>query len=165
VKSFFRQQKAHAKPTGGVSKRASAHHQKAAPAILSHSVLPGIIPDPILLAWILRSSLAFASALTHPSIRFVSRDRRSQRRRRRGRAGGAGVRHGHAVRALPRPPPHPALVPRRRTRPRPAAGPPRALRRRPALPLGRPRLNSAVRSRVISHLHAICSASIYRTSW
>jgi hypothetical protein len=67
VKSFFRQQKAHAKPTGGVSKRASVHHQKAAPAVLAHSVLPGIIPDPTLLAWILGSSLAFASALT-PSI-------------------------------------------------------------------------------------------------
>ncbi|GJN39586.1 hypothetical protein PR202_gb28712 [Eleusine coracana subsp. coracana] len=41
VKSFFRQQKARTgaatKPTGGVSKKA-AQHQKAAPAVLVHSV-------------------------------------------------------------------------------------------------------------------------------
>lgn len=53
MKSFFRQQKAHAgatKPTGGVSKKAAAaahHHQKAAPALHVHPS-PGIcrIPGP-----------------------------------------------------------------------------------------------------------------------
>ena len=84
-------------------------------------------------------------------VRFFCSDARSRRRRReearRGGGGGggagedgSGVRHGHAVRALPRPHPRPALAPRRRARPRPAARRHRRLLRRPAVPLGGPRL-------------------------
>jgi hypothetical protein len=70
VKSFFQQRKAHAgaatKPTGGVSKKA-AQHQKAAPGVHAHSV-PGIVPNPPRQSRFRLALLAFASALTYPSI-------------------------------------------------------------------------------------------------
>ena len=48
MKSFFRQQKAHTKPTGGVSKKAAAphHHQKASPELQIHPASGNGFPIP-----------------------------------------------------------------------------------------------------------------------